>query len=688
MVKINWIDAKEKIINNHFNRKNLIIEGLSGSGKTSLAIEKYRHMIEKEGIKSENIVVFVMNRYQMITWKRALTLSNCGEFKIYNYNNFIKRELIKYWPIVEENCKVIKKGIIKPRFVSADTANYMMETLVSYFRKKRGYLLDITASSKRIAQNLVSNINNATVSLLKIEEIGERIYNSIRIKDNVNKETYEQMDKIINHYVDSFLSAAVMDNGIAVNIYNEYLLKDERYLKDLGTMEYTIVDDFDEISPAQLELINILADKNKGNYLFYNSQGAFCNYYGVDREYLENNRTFNYEEVKLEDHFLCNDNSMKLASEIDKVLSGNSDNNDFYADIKLDISSSLRSEMIEKIAENIICLVDRGVNSKDIAVLSPFNDSILIYELENKLKSKNIKVRNLFKTSRLIDNIFVHCTIVIAAFCNEDISCEFTIDDYRRFFTAVLDLDTIRASIVAKNAINFGRLVELTEDIAETIGKTAVDRYNYIKNWIEDYIINFKNHRMELAELFRRIFLDILITQPSAIKNISVCQNLSELGEKFIDILRQFNTMDNPEEKFINFVKNEAEDFYSTRELESIVLEDNGIIVGNPYNFLTSNMNSRVQIWTDVTSNMWTPRNIKELTNDYVLKRTWNKEHIYTEEIEEKNRIYTLTSIIKGLIRKCRSKIYLYGSEYSVSGYEQNGLLSDIIFKMIEERGD
>ncbi|WML37246.1 hypothetical protein [Clostridium sp. OS1-26] len=116
-------------------------------------------------------------------------------------------------------------------------------------------------------------------------------------------------------------------------------------------------------------------------------------------------------------------------------------------------------------------------------------------------------------------------------------------------------------------------------------------------------------------------------------------------------------------------------------------MDNKGIVITNPYNFLTCNLKSKIQIWADISSNMWTPRNVKELINTYVLRSTWNANDIYSSDIEESNRLSNLVSIMKCLMRKCNEQIYFYGSEYSLSGYEQQGYFSDIILNIFSEGG-
>jgi CO dehydrogenase nickel-insertion accessory protein CooC1 len=138
-MKIRYSELKNIILENNFHGKNLIVEGTGGSGKTTLAQEKYINMIEWEKIKSEDIMVFVLNSHQKIDWTSKMQFDLWGQFKIDTYNNFIIKELTKYWPIVEKNCDEVKEYMIKPEIIYQDTAVYMMEMLVDYFRKNRGY---------------------------------------------------------------------------------------------------------------------------------------------------------------------------------------------------------------------------------------------------------------------------------------------------------------------------------------------------------------------------------------------------------------------------------------------------------------------------------------------------------------------------------------------------------------------
>ncbi|OBR90274.1 hypothetical protein CLRAG_34490 [Clostridium ragsdalei P11] len=669
-MKIKYKEIREMLFKDEFQGNSLVIDGISGSGKTSLAQEKYRHMIESQKIKSEEILVFVMNLNQVMAWKRNLSFNFCGQCKIKTYANFVKEEVIKYWPIIEKNCKLIRKSEIRPEFVNYDTSKYMMEMLIDYYRKRKGYFLDITVESKKVAGTFISNMNQAACSLIDMDKIGDRLYNSLKLKKNVNAQNFDKMDEVIMHYAKSFLNSGTIDIAMAIQLYNKYLLKDEGYLKKLEDIKYVLVDDMDEMCAAELNLVEIISENAHKCYFFSNMEAGFCNSYGSDIDFIKKSKFLSGELINLEEHFLC-------SSEFCHILE--SPNKFKYSDnIYIDIGSSLRSEMIEKIGNKLKELIDDGTPPEDIAIICPINDFVLSYELRSRFKDAPFEINNLGKKSKLMDNAYVHCIMMIICMCIEDIEYDFTMDDYRKLFSTLLLTDAKTSWILSKEVVNFRKLGDLMDTQKNIMGEERASKYNYIVKWIRNCSKNIRSDSIDMPELIRLIFLNVMIELPGSRENIGICENLSELADRFINTLDKFKTIDNSSQKFVDFIINEAESFCPFRDIENMYFEKRDIILSSAFNFLTSNIKSSVQIWTDVTSNLWSPRNIKKFSNDCVLKKSWNENVVYTEEIETRNRRKNLYSVAKALLRKCSGRIYLYGSEYSEMGYEQNGGYMDI----------
>ncbi|MGV8981523.1 hypothetical protein [Clostridium sp.] len=685
---MNYTQAQDKLNKDKFAQKCILVKGNSASGKTTLATTKYRNMIENENIKSSNILCLFMNRYQNITWTKNMIFNTTSEIRKSSYYGFIRRELSLYWPYVVENCKEIKINMLKPEFASFDATNYAMKALVEHFRKAKGYFQDITSTSSKIASDLIANINNAALSLVPFDEIGTRLYNSLEVKDFLVKETYNQLDEVTRYYISKLLSNGVVDYGLSFYLYNNYLLHDLRYTS-INNIKYLIVDDIDEASPAEQEIVFKIINKVDRAYLFYNPSGGLCSYYGANTDYFKSKLNIEYHEITLDNHFCCNDDFIKLASVIENRAHNSYMEDKINEDVPafIDMSSQLRSEMVQKILLKVEELLNQGLMPKDIAIICPFNDFILSYELHKKAKVLNILVMEASSKNRFIDNEYLHPLIVLAVLCNNYKSIRLTKEDYKNFFSFMLRLDAIRSSLLP--LAQESGLQDLSTEIEDRVGIDAVGKYNELRQWIENYKVDLNDYKRPLGEFFRTAFSEVLILLPKVKEHIEDYIGLYESCEGFINTLDKLEFKGkSSEERFIEFIRGEGSGFYSMNEIQEMLLDNNSIVLTSPYTYLTSNLSSKVQIWTDINSNMWSPRNAHELSNSYVLKSNRNIDDMYTEKEENNNANGILMSVVNCLLRKCRGELYVYGSEYSLSGFQQESKFADILIEILSERGE
>ena len=104
--------------------------------------------------------------------------------------------------------------------------------------------------------------------------------------------------------------------------------------------------------------------------------------------------------------------------------------------------------MVQKIILKVEELLNQGLMPKDIAIICPFNDFIISYELQKKAKELSISVMETSKKDRFIDNEYLHPLIVLAVLCNDYKSIRLTKEDYKNFFSFMLRLDAIRSSLL------------------------------------------------------------------------------------------------------------------------------------------------------------------------------------------------------------------------------------------------
>lgn len=638
-------------------------------------------MIEKENIPSEKILVFLYNSIQSIKWTTKLNFNLCGEVNKNTYVGFINKELKKYWPVVTEKCEDIKENFIKPQRVSSEVSSYIMEKIIDDLRKEKDYFYDITSTTNKIASSILSNMNNAALNLIPFNNISKRLYSALEVKSETKEVLYEDMNKVIEIYFKKLITKGYIDYAISIYLYNKYLLEDELYKKQIQErFEYLIVDDFNEVSKAQLKFINTIESQLKKSYLFFNPLGGNFIFNGSDINYIKSNLKIKHKSVTLNENFTCSKDLIKIS----QILCAKINNEDIAVKekipISIDVNSELRSEMILKVMLKVENLLKEGKHVEDIAIITPFKDLSINYEIEKLINHIGLEKDNLNETvDRLVDNEYIHALIVMACMYKKSKSIKITEDDYNNLFSFLFEIDLVRSSILTEALLN-KNLDEISE---ERVGKECIKKYENFKKWIKDC----RKEDMSLGEFFRKAYLEILINMPCAKENIVMCKKIFESAEKFMDVIKGFYGDKKSCDEFFIFAVSKLKNFKSILEIEEKLLS-NEITISTPYNYITSSMHNKIQIWVDVNSETWCPRNIRNLSNNYVLKNSWQEENIYNDEIESNNIRSNICLLIERLLARCSEKVYMYGSEYSIAGYQQENILASNVMEIINEKDE
>ncbi|KXZ39501.1 Superfamily I DNA or RNA helicase [Alkalithermobacter thermoalcaliphilus JW-YL-7 = DSM 7308] len=673
-------DTQKRIVNYEFDTNCIVVNGSSATGKTTIAIERYRHMIENENIKSEQILVLVLNRIQSLIYRSNLDIKGCGEIKITSYFGFIQKELIRFWPLVVQKCDLIGKDSIKPVFHTFETSQCLMNRLVEFKRNKEGLLLGLNSPSDRIAISVISNLTKASLPSISIEEIGTRLYNSLENKDLIKQNIFKDMDNIIDYYIKRCLEKGIIDYGISVFLYNKYLLNDPLYKEYLvRNIKHLIVDNLEECTPSQIDFIKQLIPYTKTSLLLYNPDGGFGIRHGADPLYTKMNIVNKYKNVSLDYSYSKNkfyDFQMCVSN---NIVNSTTRKIEKYEDIYIS-RSEFRSDMIESLTKQVVTLLKQGIKPKDIAVISPVNDIVFEYVLSNNIKQLGYEVLNISRKSSIVDNPYSYALVILACLCYEFEKVNVNEDDVKNLLLLLMNIDPIRVSILIKhiyeNKDNIILLKEIKDEkIKDRVGDRYIEKYEFIRKWIENYK---QGERLNIDEFFRKVYLEILITLPAGKENINACREIVDSATNFINIISKFESIKDPNLEFIKFIKSGAKSNESIYTLEER-LSSSFVTLATPSTYLASGSYNKIHIWADLGNDMWSPRNVTELENPYVLTKTWNINDIYTEDIEEKNRKRYLNIIFKSLIGRCKDKLYLFDSIYSASGYEQSGILLDAI---------
>ena len=615
--------------------------------KEDKVLNLYLKLLKSNNNKSKSILLFVENNISKLNYEKKLNLEFSEELNIITYLSFIKRDLIKFWPIVVSKCKQIKTNNISPVFIYNNLSDYIINNKVKQKRNLLGYFEDLTSTNSGIANSINININKAALGLTDFDYIGEKLYLSKKNKDKLSKSSYSQMNEIINEYIELLLNKGVLDNSLSIYIYNEYLLKDEFYQSYLReNIEYLIIDSLESCSSAQVDFIDLVSKYTKDTFVYFNKTRDYSSFNNIDNDYINEKIVSKFNKVGKD--------TKDISSE--DLISKN-------VNIEFNESSQLYSQMIEDVSNKIVNLINSGIPPKDIAIISPINSTILDYEVKNILRKNNIKVSNIKKDNKIIDYPFSNALIVATCifYEYEELIKE---EEYISFIEVIFNVNRIKALKIYKEKENNKDYLELIE-----------------------YINKLKSEDIRIYDFLIRFYIDKMLSLKDGKKNVRIFKNIIQESETFTDNIDYLN-LDSEKSKehiFIDVLKNNLKDYYLSKEIQDIK-DDDSVIITTPHSFISLNINRPIQLWVDIGSNAWNMKIEKDISNVIVLRKSFDEKCIYTDDMEENYKKYYLYNMIYNLLDSA-TNVYAYKSDYTVNGYMQESILYGLILKLLNKDG-
>ncbi len=620
--------------------------------KVNSILDLYKRLLDENNNKSKSIMLIVPNSTSKLNYERLLNVDFSEELNITTYISFIKRELIKFWPLVTDKCNQIINKSVAPIFIPNSLSEYIIINKVNEQRMANGYFQDITATNRSIANSINNNINKAALALIDFKTIGEKIYLSKKNRDSIMRFSYTQMDEIIDYYITLLLENSMVDNSLAIYLYENYLINNENYMNYLiKNTNYIIIDSLESCSNAEVDFINTISNHIKDTYIYFNETKDYSVFNNIDMDYIYENIIGNIEGN-------CN--------ELNSIDIRNIDISDIYSlptKIKLNESSQLYNEMIDEVANKIIDLINNGTSMRDIVIISSVNNTILDYQIKNILHKNNIKVFNTKKHNKIVDYPYANALVVAACifYGYEDYIKE---DEYISFIEILLNVNRIQAYKIYKY-------------------KNEDSKYNNLEN----YIISKRNDNLKISEFLIKFYIDKMLNLKDGILNVEVCKNIIYESEVFIENIKTLGINKNKDEEkiFIEVLKSTINDYYRVSDIVDLK-ESDSIILTTPYSYISYCVNRPIQIWVDIGSNAWNMKIEKDISNLIVLRKSFKEKQVYTNEMEEYYKKYYLYNMIYNLIIGAK-EVYAYKSDYTVNGYIQESILYSILLKLVS-KGD
>lgn len=658
----------------------VLIKGCTGSGKTGKLQERYQQLLDS-GERADRILVLVRNRRQSLLWRNNVKPKAVSGMKIQSFFGFIQGEIKKYWPVINNSIAGFKKGMSEPVFLTTEVSQLLLTSFVDEFRNS-GKLADITASSQKIAIEGLGNLARAAAAGLDSSAISGRLIGTCSNRAAGRDRLLIEFQELLDYYIRACKENGYIDYSLAIKIYSGILSQNELYNKRLkDDIKHLIVDGLEDVIPCEADFIGKVIELCESCMLSYSTDDTYSRRQGACPEYAESVVMPGITQVvELDRSFTCGMDYSKLSDAVFRRLEKWETPDGLLsceASALEVIQGELRSEVIKKAGDRILQLMKEGYKPGDIAVICPIVDSVMEYCLSSALKRTGINVSDISRTNKYMDESSIKALITLACLCHPHWEINPHEHDISNFVGMVLGLDPVRSALIAREVVSLKpfALPELEKlELRERVGFHNSSKYNFLKDWIEDYR---KTGNVPVDAFFQNAFITILLDLPRAETYINSCRLLIESAATFIKTMGTKYKGDLGK-AFVEMVRQGVKPVETIQDLERKMYSED-MVIATPQAYLSSSLNRKVQIWMDAASHLWHRSDVEELSNPYVFSPVWKDGEVWTEELDEKYKILKCGVLAKRLMRRCPDMIILAESQYNQDGYENDGVLSEAI---------
>lgn len=609
----------------------MIIEGSISSNKTKILIDKYVELLNS-GVPASKILVLVQNSNLKNTFitktLENLTINVIEKLQVYSFYGLVYNTISENWAFLE-NSNTYDNPVILPNLAGLEVSQFILKEIIKDIKFK-GY-----NSKKSLLHQLFRRYSLIVQNNLTDEEIEER--------SKILGETFADDAKVtLKKFLKQTLQLRDFDYLRQTLLFN-FIYKNSNYFSNI---EYLIVDDGDEITPACMDFIKSL--KPKEVFIAYDKLGSSrSGYLSADKSAaLEFEKIYNQETIKID-----TDNKLKIDANtiFTNILD---DKSEILKNFSI-LSPSKRASMIDLAIKEVNNLIENNIKPNEISIITPIIDDMLKFGLNEKIENANLVF--ISGSEKLIQNKLVQATLTILKL-NTTLKDEITEFDIRVILSNILGIPIKYCKNIIENFNQTKTFMEF--DFNDDIFNS---QYQNFISLISDISTSKEKLSEQVCTIYKKIFK---YAKKDEINKFNF----------FVKQLRDFENIfkddfENKKLEIINQIENSiiAENPYSTLEIKQ-----NDLIVSTPQKIIDNQIQTKYQIWLDISSDEWIKSDTGPLYNAWVFQKGWDKDSYTIEDNINLSKDKT-ARILRKLVLCASEHIYAFSSLFDGNGNENFG---------------
>lgn len=670
--------------------------GPARGGKTGRLAGQLAAWIEA-GVRPDRILVLAASRAQTQRFRHALAgLKHSGargDPALGTFYGLVQRHVGLFFPLIAE-----RAGFADPRrepvFIDVEAAQYLLNRIVG---PRLAAFEEFKLFRPRLLGQLLDNAHKAALAGFELDEIAARL-GAAWSGDARRLKAYEAAQDIAVAFRSECLKRNALDFSLQHHVFARHLLAEPAYARFVADRyQYVLADNIEELPPIAHDFLRQLLATCSDAIVAEDDPGGYRLFLGADPGAARALRTA-CDAVEAIDPPPEARRLAPFGRAISAQVGGLPAEPIAPEDRErvglLQARAKYWVSMVQAVADAILGQVQAGVPASRIAVVAPYVEDVLRFELEERLRDAGIRVRALRPSRPLYDHPLTRALVTLARLGYPGLENAGGVNTHelaRALVVAIDGLDLARAKTLAEasHRANAGRFDRVTDPkVWERVGMRFRERVESLTAWLANWRNQSGDAPPPLDVWWQTLFSEVL-SRPGF--GLAADREGANVVDKLFRSARVFRQA--LEDMALAPVVSIPAD-YLTLLAEGVMAaqfaperragqDEDAVLLAPVYTYLTGDERSEVQIWLDVNATGWYDRLYQPLTHPYVLTRHWQALATrlggpvqWTEEDEHRARQDMLRRVVGGLCDRCGDRLFLATSQLGLSGQEEAGALA------------
>lgn len=602
--------------------------------RTKVLVEKYTELISA-GVKPSEILVLVQNS----TLKKQfvdkilenIKIDAIEKLNVHSFFSIVYNTLIENWCFIE-NAIPSDKHFILPNLVGLEVSQFLLKDILKHvevkgYNSKKSLLHQIFRRYSLIVQNHLSN-----------EQIQER--------SKILKESFaEDAELIIKKLLSSTLKSRSLDYLRQTLIFN-HVYKHTDYFKNI---KYLLVDDADEMTPVCFDFISYLKPQLKDWIICFDSLGSSrCGYLSADT-------SIECKLVHLFNEDVQTDKNIFSQGEI--IFSNILENKHERLENFTLTSLSKRAEILDFTIEKIQNLFKKNIPASDITIITPLQDDMLRFTLEENLKH-SCNLMFLSGSEKLIDNPLVKASLGILKLM---LGIEISEMDLRVILSDYLGIPLKYCCPIFEGYKKTGGFPPISLEFYNEKYQKFIEVFEEVKEKntkLSTKVFDLFYKLVDFANETKINKFNFFIKQLRDFESVLGAKTVIERADEIITQIENSIIAENP----------------ST----TLEIGENDLVIATPQKIIDNKISSKYQFWLDVSHSDWVKTDTGPLYNAWVFQADWTKDE-YTVEDDIFLAKQKTARILRKLLLLAQEHVWACSSLFDPSGVENLGGIEDYL---------